>query len=138
MNRLVRVRDCTYNELAKRGKWNDTMDSIIQRLLQQQKNHGIDEAAKKSQREWQPFSDGYVQEGEKYVPELFDNDDSHLQNHNRTPRVGAPYAIAGYRAEQDAEDPDKVIKKKRQQKKLGIPDGDNHNKEPRGAPPVGL
>jgi hypothetical protein len=51
MDRLVRFKDCTYNELAKRGKWNDTMDSIIQQLLQQQKNHGIDEAAKQSQRD---------------------------------------------------------------------------------------
>jgi hypothetical protein len=101
------------------------MDSIIQRLLQQQqKNHGIDEAATKLQREWQPFSDSYVQEAEKYVPEPFDNDDSHLQNHNRTRRAGAPCIIAGYRAKQDLEDPDRVIEKKRQRKELVTPDSE--------------
>jgi hypothetical protein len=52
MDKLVRIKDSTYNELTKRGKWNDTMDSIIQRLLcQQQNNHGIDDTPKKSERE---------------------------------------------------------------------------------------
>jgi hypothetical protein len=53
MDKLVRIRDSTYNELAKRGKWKDTMDSIIQRLMyhQEQTNRGIDDTSKKSQRE---------------------------------------------------------------------------------------
>jgi hypothetical protein len=52
MDKLVRIRDSTYHELAKHGKWNDTMDSIIQRLLhQQQNNHGIDDTSKKSETE---------------------------------------------------------------------------------------
>jgi hypothetical protein len=51
MYKLVRIRDFTYNELAKRGKWNDTMDSIIQKLLcQQQNNHAIGDTPK-SERE---------------------------------------------------------------------------------------
>jgi hypothetical protein len=42
MDKLVRIKDSTYNELAKRGTWNDTMDSIIQTLLcQQQSNQAI-------------------------------------------------------------------------------------------------
>jgi hypothetical protein len=102
------------------------MDSIIQRLLQQQqKNHGTDEAAKKPQREWQPFSEGYIQEDEEDVPEPFDNDASHLQYHNRTRTAGAPCIIAGHGAKQDVEDPDKVIEKKPQRKKLDTPDSDN-------------
>jgi hypothetical protein len=139
LDKLVRVKDCTYNELAKRGKWNDTMDSIIQQLLQQQqKNPGLDESIKNSQREGQPVPESNVQKSVEYVYEPFDNDDSNRQNHDRTSRVDALYAITGYRAKQDAEDPDEVIEKKRQRKRLVIPDCDKHNKEPQGAPPVGL
>lgn len=139
MDRLVRVKDCTYNELAKRGKWNDTMDSIIQQLLQQQqKNHGIDEVAKKSQREGQPVQETNVQEGMEYLSEPLDNDgDSDVRNHNnRTSRANTHYAIAGYRAKQNAEDPDEVIEKKRQRMNMIIPSCDD-KKELQGAPSVG-
>lgn len=44
MSKLVRITDSTYDELAKHGQWNDTMDSIIQRLLHKQNNHGIDDS----------------------------------------------------------------------------------------------
>ncbi len=30
---MIRVQDSTYNELAKSGKWTDTMDDIIVNLL---------------------------------------------------------------------------------------------------------
>jgi hypothetical protein len=33
MAKLIRVSDSTYKELAKDGKWSDTMDSLIVRLL---------------------------------------------------------------------------------------------------------
>jgi hypothetical protein len=50
MDKFVRIKDSTYNELAKRGTWNDTMDSIIQTLLcQQQSNQAIGDT--KSERE---------------------------------------------------------------------------------------
>jgi hypothetical protein len=139
MDKLVRIRDSTYNELAKRGKWNDTMDSIIQQLLQQEKKHRIDEATKKSQRERQPVQESNVQEGVEYVSEPFDNGDSNIRNYNRTSKVHACYAIAGHRAKQEAEDPDEVIEKKRQRKRMIIPNcEDDDKKEPQGAPSVGL
>jgi hypothetical protein len=52
MDKLVRIRDFTYDELAKRGRWNDTMDSIIQKLLcqEQQSNQAIG-GTPKSERE---------------------------------------------------------------------------------------
>jgi hypothetical protein len=33
----MRVKDQTYQELANRAKWNDTMDEIISKLLQKGK-----------------------------------------------------------------------------------------------------
>ncbi|MGH9927396.1 MAG: hypothetical protein ACREAS_09095 [Nitrososphaera sp.] len=52
MDKIVRIRDFTYDELAKRGRWNDTMDSIIQKLLCQQKdNHAIDDTPKSEREE---------------------------------------------------------------------------------------
>ena len=51
MDKLVRIKDCTYNELAKRGKWSDTMDSIIQQLLQQPDYRRIDDMTKSKREE---------------------------------------------------------------------------------------
>ena len=33
MTKLIRVKESTYQELAKFGQWFDTMDSIIAKLL---------------------------------------------------------------------------------------------------------
>jgi predicted CopG family antitoxin len=33
MVKLIRIQDSTYYELANYGKWSDTMDDIITRLL---------------------------------------------------------------------------------------------------------
>jgi hypothetical protein len=33
MIKLIRVKESTYQKLAERGYWRDTMDSIIMRLL---------------------------------------------------------------------------------------------------------
>jgi hypothetical protein len=51
MDKLVRIKDLTYDELAKRGRWNDTMDSIIQKLLCQQQNNQAIGDTPKSERE---------------------------------------------------------------------------------------
>jgi hypothetical protein len=34
MSKLIRVQDSTHKRLAKYGHWDDTMDTIIDRLLQ--------------------------------------------------------------------------------------------------------
>jgi hypothetical protein len=47
MSKLLRVRDKTYEELGKLGKWNETMDSIIVKLLLHEAgNHIRDEYLK--------------------------------------------------------------------------------------------
>ena len=85
MGKLVRIKDSTYNELAKRGKWSDTMDSIIQRLLYPQKNHGIDDTPKKSETEERPP----LQES--------NGDGSSIRNCDSTSRANIiPNAIAEY------------------------------------------
>ena len=33
MSKLIRVQDSTHKKLAKYGHWDDTMDTIIERLL---------------------------------------------------------------------------------------------------------
>lgn len=39
MAKLIRVDDSTYKELGEYGHWNDTMDSIIWRLLQEARSY---------------------------------------------------------------------------------------------------
>ncbi|MGH9976963.1 MAG: hypothetical protein ACRD8Z_14175 [Nitrososphaeraceae archaeon] len=36
MSKLIRVKDHTYGELAKRAKWSETLDELIMKLLEQQ------------------------------------------------------------------------------------------------------
>jgi hypothetical protein len=33
MTKVIRVKDSTFEELIKRGKWSDTMDAIVSKLL---------------------------------------------------------------------------------------------------------
>ena len=35
MSKVIRLEDSIYDELGRFGHWSDTMDSIIQRLLEQ-------------------------------------------------------------------------------------------------------
>jgi hypothetical protein len=35
MTRVIRIKEETFEELAKYGKWSDTMDMIISRILKQ-------------------------------------------------------------------------------------------------------
>jgi hypothetical protein len=35
MSKLIRLEDSTYKELSQYGRWEDTMDTIIRRLLQE-------------------------------------------------------------------------------------------------------
>jgi hypothetical protein len=35
MSKLIRVKDHTFDELAKHAKWSDTMDMIISRLMRE-------------------------------------------------------------------------------------------------------
>ena len=39
MSKLIRVNDSTYEKLAKYGHWDDTMDTIIKRLLQKAQSY---------------------------------------------------------------------------------------------------
>jgi hypothetical protein len=39
MTHVIRVRDGTFEELTRRGKWQDTMDNIISRVLKQTAHH---------------------------------------------------------------------------------------------------
>jgi hypothetical protein len=36
MSKVIRVKNQTYQELASRAKWTDTMDEIISKLLQKE------------------------------------------------------------------------------------------------------
>jgi hypothetical protein len=35
MTHVIRIKDETFEELTRRGKWQDTMDNIISRVLKQ-------------------------------------------------------------------------------------------------------
>lgn len=35
MPKLIRLEDSTYKELGQYGRWEDTMDTIVRRLLQE-------------------------------------------------------------------------------------------------------
>ena len=35
MTEVIRVKDSTFEELIKRGKWSDTMDAIVSKLLKE-------------------------------------------------------------------------------------------------------
>jgi hypothetical protein len=118
MGKLVRIKDSTYNELAKRGTWSDTMDSIIQRLLYPQKNHGIDDTPKKSEREERPP----LQES--------NGDGSSIRNCDSTSRANIiPDAIAEYQTTLDAvATGEKEVEEERQRKKMMIMEGDEEGK----------
>ena len=121
MGKLVRIKDSTYNELARRGKWSDTMDSIIQRLLhQQQNNHGIDDMPKKSEREERPP----LQES--------NGDGSSIRNCDSTSRANIiPDAIAEYQTTLDAvATGEKEVEEERQRKKMMIMEGDEGKNVP--------
>jgi hypothetical protein len=124
MAKLVRIKDSTYNELAKRGKWSDTMDSIIQRLLHhQQNNHGIDDTPK-SEREERPL----LQES--------NGDGSSIRNCDRASRANIiPDAIAEYKTRLDAGAAgEKAVEEERQRKKMMIMDGDEGKNMPARRP----
>jgi hypothetical protein len=127
MDKLVRIRDSTYNELAKRGKWDDTMDSIIQRLLHQQNNHGIGDTPNKSEREERPLQDSNVRKSARDMPQPFDNGDNcSIGICHRNSRANISYVIAEDRTRCEAETSDeKVVEQKRQRKKMMLPNGDN-------------
>ena len=36
MTKVIRVRDSTFEELIRRGKWSDTMDAIVIKLLKKE------------------------------------------------------------------------------------------------------
>lgn len=38
MTKVIRVKDDTFEELMKRGKWCDTMDTIVLKLLKDKEN----------------------------------------------------------------------------------------------------
>lgn len=124
MGKLVRIKDSTYNELAKRGKWSDTMDSIIQRLLYPQKNHGIDDTPKKSEREERPP----LQES--------NGDGSSIRNCDSTSRANIiPNAIAEYQTTLNAVSTgEKEVEEERQRKKMMIMEGDEGKNMPARRP----
>jgi hypothetical protein len=35
MTKVIRVKDSTFEELIKRGKWSETMDAIVSKLLKE-------------------------------------------------------------------------------------------------------
>jgi hypothetical protein len=41
MSKLIRIKDETFEELSKLGRWSDTMDVIISRLLKQRKTSSV-------------------------------------------------------------------------------------------------
>ncbi len=44
MTKLIRLKDRTYQELASRGSWKDTMDAIVARLLKANDNNNGEHA----------------------------------------------------------------------------------------------
>jgi hypothetical protein len=40
VTKVIRVKEQTFEELIQRGKWSDTMDMIISRLLQDKASKG--------------------------------------------------------------------------------------------------
>jgi len=127
MDKLVRIRDSTYNELAKCGKWNDTMDSIIQGLLQQQQNNqGIGDTPKKPEREERPHQESNLQDSAREdMLKPFANGDGSIRNCHSTSRANIPNAIAECRTRRysEAADDEKVVKEKRNREKMMIMEG---------------